>query len=174
MIKTSILWCRNTCFVTAFGVQIFFLKKSSTYLSLSSGSDVAVFEFERPLRNNRFLAGFGTSAIREAVIALVSEFGGRPNWVYQHGLLPPFPSVTEMYSSWPLFKSTREQMGSEGVFDDELYFIVERKKRAEKTEYCEVLGSCNCSNDSHCGVGEVCRTRKFGETPFQFCDEVES
>lgn len=166
--------CRNACFLTAFGVQITFVKKSDSYLAVSSDSDMAVIELEQPLRQEKGLPGFGDSAIREAAFTLVKQFNGRPLWNNPHGLLDPFPSVEEMYPKWPLFKSAWERMGSDLIFVDDLYYILTRQRTVKKTKHCEVLGTCNCSNDSHCALGEVCRTKNIGGTPFQFCDAVQT
>lgn len=133
---------------------------------------MAVIRMERPLRNNRTLGAYANAAIQEVIHTLAAEYKGRPLWNHPHGLLEPFPSVQEMYPKWPYFVAVRNKFKADGVFDSESLYILTKEEQTRKVDHCEVLATCNCSNDSHCAVGEMCLTKKLAETDIQFCDRV--
>lgn len=129
---------------------------------------------ERARRQNKTLAGYGDAAVQEVFLTLARKFNGRPVWDHAHGLLEPFPSIQEMYPKWSHFVAFRDRMQSYGVFDSESLYMVTRQKSLRKTKHCEVFATCNCSNDIHCAVGEVCHTKNTTGAPFKFCDRAPS
>lgn len=111
----------------------------------------------------------GHEVVRELEVKLLLKFNGRPSWSSAHPMSPSNVTPEEIYPEWQTFEGERKKLDSRQVFGNEFHQFMTGKREPSNSKHCEVLGTCTCSKDVHCGLHQTCQTKSVNMTSYSVC-----
>lgn len=155
---------RPTCITGINGAIVRYHRGSDNYLSNAYGGDACHFELLQPLRQEDNQAHYSQPTMQEAYQTLFSKYSARPHWGKnaRSSFASPFPTVQELYPEWQNFIAVKNKLDPEGIFENDFFQRLIRKKGLDKFEFCATDDKCICSEGFHCAAGQTCEAIAIG------------